>query len=69
VDQQSLKHLIGGHHLGYDSLRKKILNQEFTYEKALAKFTILGKTSLFQSDMKYEETRQRLTGEDAEDVS
>lgn len=68
VDQQSLKHLIGGHKLGYDSLRKKILDRKFTYEEALAKFTCLGKMSLFTSDMKYEETKQQVTGEDTEDV-
>lgn len=51
-DKTSLKKLMKGRKLGFDQERKKFLDQKFSYDNALSKFTILGKKSLFQSSLK-----------------
>ena len=51
VDLSSLKTLTGGKALGYDSKRKKLIKQEYTYQDALSRYTLLGKFSLFPSSL------------------
>lgn len=47
VDKKSLEKLIRFINLGYDMKRKRYLKNEYFYKDALAKFTCLGKFSLF----------------------
>lgn len=63
VDQTQLKLLAGGVALGYDIQRKKFLKEEYTYNDALAKYTILGEKSLFASDIEYPELPYTLEAE------
>jgi hypothetical protein len=63
LDHNSIKSLVSGNLLGFDPSRKKFLKREYTYKDGINRFTILGKQSLFPSDVEYIETKQQLTGE------
>jgi hypothetical protein len=69
-DQTSLKKLMGGRKLGFNTDKKLFLDKKFSFEDALKKFTILGKKTLFQKSLKLEETEyiSDVEGEFDEDI-
>ena len=51
VDLNALKTISGGTLLGWDIRRKKLIKREYTYLDAVKKFTVLGKKTLFPSEL------------------
>jgi len=66
IDLSSIKQLSGGVKRGYDSMRKKFIQNEFTYKDSVARQTILGRKSLF-TDISDEKAGYDLIGETNED--
>ena len=52
VDLNALKSLSGGTLMGWDIRRKKLIKQVYTYEDAVKRFTILGRKTLFPTQLK-----------------
>lgn len=68
VDLTALKSLSGGSIMGFDSQRKKLLRQDNTYLDAVDRFTILGRKTLFPSDMLIERPKIQIDGYVNEDI-
>lgn len=51
IDLNALSSLSGGVLKGYDIRRKKLIKRDFTYTDAVGRFTVLGKKTLFPSDI------------------
>ncbi|HRR48409.1 MAG TPA: hypothetical protein P5293_00315 [Bacteroidales bacterium] len=47
IDYQSMTGIKGGHKLGYDFVTKSFVDQPYTYENMIKKFTLFGKKSFF----------------------
>lgn len=62
VDLNSLKSLSGGTLLGFDVRRKKLLRQDYDYQSAIDRFTILGRKTLFPEDMFVDRPKKQIDG-------
>jgi hypothetical protein len=68
VDLTALRSLSGGTLLGYDIKRKKLIRQDFDYESAIRRFTVLGRKTLFPKGMFMESPRKTIDGYCDEDI-
>ncbi|KFZ26488.1 MAG: hypothetical protein KQ78_01300 [Candidatus Izimaplasma bacterium HR2] len=62
LDLTALKSLSGGSLLGYDIKRKKLIRRNYSYTDAIDRFTILGRKTLFSSDMFIDRPRKQIDG-------
>lgn len=62
VDLTALRSLSGGTMLGYDIKRKKLIRRDYDYIKAVDRFTILGRKTLFPDNIFIESPRKTIDG-------
>lgn len=62
VDLVALKSLSGGTLLGWDIRRKKLIKRDYTYQSAIDRFTILGKKTLFPTELNLDHSTVRVDG-------
>jgi len=68
VDLIALRSLSGGTLLGYDIRRKKLIRQDYDYESAIKRFTILGRKTLYPKGLFIERPRKTIDGYSNEDI-
>jgi len=62
IDLNAIKSLSGGTLMGWDIKRKKLIKQVYTYEDAVDKFTILGRNTLFPTELQISKTTVKVDG-------
>jgi len=62
IDLAAIKSLSGGTLLGWDIKRKKLIKQEYVYQDAVDRFTILGRKTLFPAEMQISHPTVRIDG-------
>lgn len=68
IDNSAIKQLKGSRVLGYDFLKKKLIDESFTYTDVISKFTMLGKNTLFPDTISSPNDNFVMSGEDDADV-
>jgi hypothetical protein len=62
VDLNAIKSLSGGTVLGWDIRRKKLIKQEYTYQDAVNRFTVLGRYTLFPEELQISKPTIKIDG-------
>jgi hypothetical protein len=68
VDLYAIKSLSGGTLHGFDIKRKKLIKQVYTYQDAIDRFTILGRNTLFPTELQISNPSIRIDGYSDEKV-
>jgi len=63
MDSHGLQDIAGSYRVGYDPMQKKLLFNNYKYSDAIKKFTMLGKKTLFSSDIDETQIRYKYEAE------